>query len=409
MGQLEGFKFKKSDGGLGRTESTNDSVFLLVGAMAIAGATLTHAKAETFIQQKDAEALGITESFDANQNTLAHYHISEAFRLAPNCTLIFLPVAPNGKAQEHTAEIVKTIRANKQIKGVALFGFTNDLSTVGDDVEQLQTQIIEAVKPDGILIDFVLLEGKGKESLQVNTFADLKAKNAPQVSVIIAQDKDIAKISEHYKYHASVGSALGMLGVRNVSENIGSVDIEKKPEFAKGGNTYPLTDAGKKRFISAGISTGQSVEELSNEQIKLLNTRGYILAGQYADTAGFYFSNSPTCVSKTSDYSYIENNRVWNKAARLVRKSLTPRIKSKLPKNPDTGYLKDTIVTSLQEIAGKAIERQMLVTGEISGFDVYINPKQVVTEDSPLKVKIRIVPDDILHAIEEEIDLTTNL
>ena len=328
--------------------------------------------------------------------------------MAPESQIIFLPVAV-GKMQESTAQIVKTIRANKQIKGVGLFGFTNDLSTIAGDVEELQTQIVEAVKPDGILIDFVLVEGVGKQGLEVNNFADLKEKNAPQVSVVIAQDRGIAAIDEAYKYHASVGSALGMLSVRNVSENLGSVDIENKPENAKGGNTYPLTDEGKKRYISGGISTGQSAEELSNEQLKLLNDKGYILAGQYADMAGFFLSNSPTCVSKSSDYSYIENNRVWNKAARLVRQVLSPRIKSKLPKNPQTGYLKESTVTSLQELAGKAIERQMVVTGEISGYAVGIDAKQVVTEETPLKVRIRLVPDDILHAIEGEIGLTSNL
>ena len=376
--------------------------------MAVAGTQLTHGETKSFIQLKDAEAVGITESLDANQKALTHYHLSEVFRLAPESHIIFLPVAV-GKMQDSTAQIVKAIRANKQVKGVGLFGFTNDLSTIASDVEELQTQIVEAVKPDGILIDFVLIEGKGKEGLEVNNFADLKEKNAPQVSVIIAQDKGIATIDEAYKYHASVGSALGMLSVRNVSENLGSVDIENKPENAKGGNTYPLTDEGKKRYISGGISTGQSAEELSNEQLKLLNDKGYILAGQYADMAGFFLSNSPTCVSKSSDYTYIENNRVWNKAARLVRQALSPRIKSKLPKNPQTGYLKDSIVTSLQELAGKAIERQMVVTGEISGYAVSIDAKQTVTEQTPLKVKIRLVPDDILHAIEGEIGLTSNL
>ena len=408
MGQLKGFTLKKAEGGLGRIASTKDNLFLVVAALAVTGTQLTHGEAKSIIQLKDAEALGITESFDANQKVLTHYHLSEIFRLAPESQIILLPVAV-GKMQDSTAQIVKTIRANKQIKGVGLFGFTNDLSTIASDVEELQTQIVEALKPDGILIDFVLVEGRGKEGLEVNNFADLKEKNAPQVSVIIAQDKGIAAVDDAYKYHASIGSALGMLSVRNVSENLGSVDIENKPENAKGGNTYPLTDEGKKRYISAGISTGQSAEELSNEQLKLLNDKGYILAGQYADMAGFFLSNSPTCVSKSSDYTYIENNRVWNKAARLVRQTLSPRIKSKLPKNPQTGYLKDSIVTSLQELAGKAIERQMVVTGEISGYAVSIDAKQTVTEEMPLKVKIRLVPDDILHAIEGEIGLTSNL
>ena len=129
MGQLKGFTLKKAEGGLGRVASTKDNLFLVVAAMAVTGTQLTHGESKFIIQLKDAEALGITESFDANQKVLTHYHLSEIFRLAPESQIILLPVAV-GKMQDSTAQIVKTIRANKQIKGVGLFGFTNDLSTI---------------------------------------------------------------------------------------------------------------------------------------------------------------------------------------------------------------------------------------------------------------------------------------
>lgn len=409
MGYLEGFRIKKADGGLGRTEDTADNVFLLVGAIPTTGTQLTADKAELLIQLKDAEALGITESFDANNHTLAHHHLSEVFRLAPACSIYFLPVEAGVKLQDKAEVILKTLRGNSDIKGIAAFGFDNDLSTVAADVDQLQTAIIDAVKKDGILIDFLLLEGKGKEGLAINSLPNLKEKAAPQVSVVIAQDSAIAALSEHYKYYAAIGAALGMLAVRNVSESLGSVDIETKPEDAKGGSTYPLTDTGRKRFISASISTGVSTDALSNEQLKLLKDRGYIIAGSYPDTAGIYFSAAPTCTSKASDYSYIQNNRVWNKAVRILRRTTTPRIQAKLPKDPTTGYLKDTTVTALQELASKAIEKQMLTTGEIDGLKVSISPKQVVDEDKPLVALLRIVMPDILYIIEGNVGLTNKL
>lgn len=408
MGYLEGFKLKKLESGLGRTISTKDSVFLLVGAMTIASTSLEHGKAYRLLQIEDAEKLGINESYDANQKVLVHYHISEVFRLAPNAEIYFLPVATGGKLQDKSADILKVLREQQTIKGIAAFGFTNDVSILPTEVEVLQTQIVEEAKKDGVLLDFILVEGKGKDNISYSDLEDLKVKNAPQVSVIIGQDKDVAKLDEAYKYHACIGSALGMIAVRSVAENIGSVDIENKPDTARTYNTYSLTDEGLKKFIKAALSTGENINEISTQSQQDLNNKGYIFAGTYVDVAGFYFSNSHTCVSKSSDFTYIENNRVWNKAARLVRAALTPRIKSKLKKDPQTGYLKASTTAYLENLAQKAIE-QMQIADEISGYSVYINPKQIVSETEALKVKISIVVDPILHKIEGEIGLTQNL
>lgn len=408
MGYLEGFKLKKLEGGLGRTASTKDSVFLLVGAMTIASTSLEHGKAYRLLQIEDAEKFGINESYDANQKVLAYYHISEVFRLAPNAEIYFLPVATGGKLQDKSADILKVLREQQTIKGIAAFGFTNDVSTLPTEVEVLQTQIVEEAKKDGVLLDFILVEGKGKDDISYSDLEDLKVKNAPQISVIIGQDKDVAKLDEAYKYHACIGSALGMIAVRSVAENMGSVDIEKKPDTARTYNTYSLTDDGLNRFVSASISTGETIGELSSKSLKDIGNKGYILVAPYVGVAGLYFSNSYTCVSNSSDYCYIENNRVWNKSARLVREALTPRIKSKLKRDPQSGYLKASTTAYLENLAEKAIE-QMQIADEISGYSVFINPKQSVSEVEPLKVRIKVVTDDILHGIEGEIGLTKNI
>lgn len=408
MGYLEGFKLKKLEGGLGRTISTKDSVFLLVGAMTIASTSLEHGKAYRLLQIEDAEKLGINESYDANQKVLVHYHISEVFRLAPNAEIYFMALPTGTDLQSNSTALLTALRATNEVKGIACFGFTNDISTLPAEVEVLQTQIVEEAKKDGILLDFLLVEGKGKDGVSYSDLEDLKVKNAPQVSVVIGQDQGVANLDEEYKYHASVGAALGMIAVRSVAENIGSVDIENKPSTARTYATYSLTDESVERFVNVALSTGENIHAISSQHLKDLNNKGYIFIGPYVDVAGFYFSNSHTCVSSSSDFTYIENNRVWNKAARLVRRALAPRIKSKLKKDPQSGYLKASTTAYLENLAEKAIE-QMQKADEISGFSVYINPKQSVSETEPLRVKIKIVTDDILHGIEGEIGLTKNI
>jgi len=51
----------------------------------------------------------------------------------------------------------------------------------------------------------------------------------------------------------------------------------------------------------------------------------------------------------------------------------------------------------------------MLAANEISGFDSYINPNQVLSEDSPLVIKARVQVDDIIHEISVDLGLTKSI
>ncbi|PIV19407.1 MAG: hypothetical protein COS42_00385, partial [Flavobacteriales bacterium CG03_land_8_20_14_0_80_35_15] len=136
--------------------------------------------------------------------------------------------------------------------------------------------------------------------------------------------------------------------------------------------------------------------------------KAYIFVGFYNGYPGFYFNDSHTCIIKTSDYSRIENNRVWDKAADLVRIALLPRVKSNLLKDPATGFIRDIEATELEVMAEKAID-QMTSAGEISGRDVYVDPKQDITNDVALKIKGELVFNNIIHEMSFDLGLTNKL
>jgi len=266
------------------------------------------------------------------------------------------------------------------------------------------------LKKDGILIDFVLLEGGNATGLDsLNEYPNLREKNAENISVIIGQDAYIAGLETENARHGAIGSALGMLCVRQVSENIGSTDILNKPDDKKGRSFYSLTESGLKRFVTASLSTGQKISELTNEQIKSLVAKGYIFVGPYIGASGMYFSGSATCCTKTSDYAYIENNRVWNKAARLIREALAPFLKGKVKKDPSTGYIKATTIAHWERVCAKASIERMEAENDISGGEIYISEKQSPTEDVPLKISVKIVVDDIVHSFNVDLSLTNKL
>lgn len=409
MGKLQAIKFKKVNGGLGRTTAATDSVSMLVVAMSIAGSSLVYGEAKELLETKDAEVFGITEATDANNKTLAYHHISENFRLAPESTLFILPVEANSTIQSKIAVTLNALKKNRSIKGVGFAGFTNDLSTLPDELDTIQVDLVSEASKEGIDLDYVIIEGRGPASaLLVSAFEDLSTNQAPNISVVIAQDRDIAALDAAYSKYAAVGAYLGMINVRNVAENIGSVNIEKKPLDSLTFDTYPLTSSGAGRFINVGISTGVDIQELTNVQVKALNDKKYIFAGQYEAEADFYFSNSPTCVTEASDYCYIERNRTWNKAKRLISRTLLPKVKSKVPKDPATGYVRTTTISNWETLLERALD-QMVNADEISGYSLNLDPQQYPDESTPFKIQCSLVAHGIVHEFEIELGLTNKI
>lgn len=405
MGNLQGTNINKIDGGNGRLSAINERVFLLVSAMDLGNSTLIANESIKLIQTKDIESYGVNESFDANNKLLVHYHVSEVFRLAPEAILHFLPVAANATLPETIPTVLQTIKMYPEIKGIGFVGFADHtLTSVAALVETLQNDLVKAAKTEGILIDSVLIEAGSADTLVFNTYPDLTTKSAENISVIIGQDSDIAALDPEYTHHASIGSALGMLAVRKPSENLGSTDIINRPEDKKTEKFYSLTDTSKGRFVNVGLSTGEKIEDLTNLQIKALSEKGYILIGSHIGAAGMYFSGSETCTSKTSTYSTIENNSVWNAAARLIREALAPYIKSKVKKDVATGYISTTTVSHWERVATKACIERLESENEISGGSIYIDRKQSPNADTPVKISVTIEADEIAHTFD--VDLT---
>jgi len=187
-----------------------------------------------------------------------------------------------------------------------------------------------------------------------------------------------------------------------------SVDIENKPSYAKGQPTFPLTDSGRGRWVSAVLQNGEEVSSLTATEKQALTTKGYIFIGTYVGLAGLFFSDSPTCDLASSDYAYIENNRVWNKASRAIRQALLPRVKSNILKDTTTGFIRTTEAKELEQIAKNSLNA-MEAAEEISGSAVFIDPEQVIDNATPLNVKAQIVVNGIIYDIVVDLGLTNKL
>lgn len=392
MAQLSGVNIEKLQGGLLRgTAGTDNHVAYIVEMPEGVESTAVNNNGKGVVLKSayDAQLLDINTAYDSNNNMKLYNQILEFFRLAPEATLYLFNSTT-------VADIQSFINNNKDIKGYGI-------NIAYDDVEPNLTSTISAhqimineLASQNRLIDFAMIGFDG-----LNTFdTDLFTMEAPQISVCVACEDNSGLVS--------VGSALGMIAVRKISENMGSVDIENKPRDKRGTENYTLTDPLFDRWLNAYITSGETVSSLDKGILKDMLDKGYIIVASYEGYAGFYFENSYTCIDRASDYAFIENNRVWNHAARTVRNTLLPRVKSKVKKDPVTGFIATTTVSYWTGLVNKALE-QMIVNDDISGFEVNIDPSQVVNSTSPVRVQAMVVADGIVHEFEVAVGLTNNI
>ena len=423
---FQGVIINKINGGLGGAENPDRTAVMVLGCGAIED-TVSINTAYRLLQMSDAEALGITPERDETEGRLDHYQLSEVFRLSPETIIYLIAVGENIKVSDlkNSQDFITALRSIENVNLIAIAGMEEEVAVNGEtpidpfnnetSISALQQAVtasqilVDNLAKDHIYIDAVLLEGKGSYlAATINTMENLREMASPNVSVIIGQDKGIALKNPANSNHAAVGSALGMLMVRAVHENLGSVDIENKPTARRAETGYTLSDVRLQRFISVSLSNGKNFNELSVADQKYLDELGYIYVGAFAGYAGFYFSNSHTCEPQDSDYSFIERNCIWNKAARIVRNTLIPRIRSKVEANPTTGYIKGTTIDDWSARVRNALEA-MLIAGNCADFGIYIDPNQAAVSTKPFKIILNIVADGVVHEFEIDLGFTNRI
>lgn len=416
MSTLNDVVITKLSGGLGRRNPEQDMVSgLLFDGVATTKLALN--KIERLASLEDAEALGITADYDVNGQS-AYYQIQQFFRMNPSGDLYIMTTTATSYEEIAGKAMDMQEKANGNIRQMAIIysGATTFAQTQAA-VLKAQTEADLAYK-DYMPFE-IILEGKG---FTIDA-PSLDGSNAENVSVVVAMDvekafeqklfqKDNLKLyilapneevlpvegsldvynvrnadglkkengavlefvfKNSYKNTAAVGLALGAISKAKVSENIAW--IEK----------FNLTGEG---FAKAGFVGGEEIKTLGT--LGDLNEKRFIFARTHTGLPGVYFNDSATCTTGTSDFAYVENNRTINKATRLLRTALLPKLASPVLVDID-GKLPQSVSKSFEGLCRSALEG-MVANQEVSAFDVYVDPKQNILATSELKVKAEITP-----------------
>ncbi len=326
-----------------------------------------------------AEALGITADNANLPIKIMHYHISELFRLNPDAVLyVGVFDVPAGA---HTFAEISALRIFAQGK-MRQVGVWTSKAFIAGDVALLQAQYSDAYTAFSPL---EILYSPNMYNLADADLPSVSALLSPNVHVFIGQDgaalgKSLYDASVAGTLDASVGvigAAVGATSLAKVSENIGWVD------------KFNMAVPGGELDVPA-LSNGTLIKNLSDAITKdggTLDTKRLIFLKNYPGGTGSFFNDSHGAVVASDDYAYMEDNRAMDKAIRGVYLNLLPNINGPVQIDPATGQLAAEYLEFLKLEAGKALE-QMEKDGELSGYEVSIDPNQDVNATSKVIVNI---------------------
>lgn len=392
----------KGAGGLGRPTPPEDGVCGLVVQGASIGGSLGQYAPVQLKSVKDAEDLLLSTATDQAGKFLVYYHVTEFFRLNPEGELWLMLTAQSNTDWDLMADKDALNTGAKKLLNAAggrirLLGFAFNPVAAYTPVLSggMDAQVLEVVgKAQELAEDEFslhrpvqcIVEGRHFNGT-TGSATNLRTLQSPNVSVVIGNDRSpdwndsLANDyggNPHVLRHAGVGAFLGALSRFQVNWNVG---------WVQNGDIQNTTS---KKWLVPGISSDVAVSSLADSERKALSDKGYVFAYKDHHAPGTYWNDSHTCTGQESDYFCIENNRVMDKAVIGVRRDLFPFVNAPVRVNQD-GTVDKLVLQDLQNKGSRNL-RAMELAGEISGYDIRIDPAQNILANSELKVEFAITP-----------------
>jgi len=328
----------------------------------------------------------------ASLQAVWHYHISEFFRVQPK-GFLWLGFFAIPATYDYIEIATMQHFANGDIRQMGVF-VDSKAFTIGDlTVAQSVCNALDAEK-----MPLSVLYAGNMQASTLSTLSDLATLSNNKISVVIAQDAGGLGNKLWYAYGKSItalGATLGAVALSSVHESIAWVS---KFNLSNG---YELESIG---FANGVKSSDISV---TNGLLDNLDLKRYVFLRKFPNLSGSFFNDNKTAIASTSDYAFINDNRVIDKAIRGIDASLLPSLNSPLLLNSD-GTLANSTIAYLESQAVINTD-QMIRDNEVSAVGVLINPLQNVLTTGTLNVTVNIVPVGVARNIVVNIGFKTSL
>lgn len=305
------------------------------------------------------------------------YHIDEFFRQQANVPLyVGIFAVPAG-----TYDFAEVATMQQYAEGkIRQFGVYKDLEAFATgNVQTLQAQLDTIVSQHKEAI--AILAGDISGTADISSLSDLSTLDSELVSVVIGQDGanlGALLFASYGKSITTLGATLGAIAKAKVSESIAWV---AKFNMSNGSELDTLAFANGVKYNDASVTEGL---------LSALQDKGYIFLRKFVGVAGSFHNENRTATALSSDYAYIADNRVIQKATRGMYASLIPALNSPIVLNSD-GTLTDESIAYFSSL-GETPLIQMVRDGDLSAQEVQISSVQNVVQTGELVVSAVLVP-----------------
>jgi len=316
-----------------------------------------------------------------------HYQIDRFFTRQPKGILFVGFFAIPGSYTFSEVNTVQNFSAGS-IRQVAVYkDFSSDFSS-----SDLTALSLACVVSDNVHKPIQALYGADMTSISdIGTLTDLSLLTANKASAIIGMD---GNAQGYFLFATSgrsvpaIGAALGTVALSKVSESIGWVD------------EFDMSDGIEYEEIAFANGQLFSSEAISDNLLDFLNDYRYIFLRKIVGRDGTFWNGGHTAISVSSDYAYIEDNRTIDKAIRGNYSDIIGTLNGPLELNDD-GTLSDNTVAILE--SKRANLDSMVRAGELSDFDIVVDPNQLVLTTSKLVLTIELLQQGVARQIEVNI------
>lgn len=393
---MNGITFQRAQGGLKRRAEGEDHV----SALLFYSAEATHLPdLLTIYSLEDAERNKVSLA----KTPIVYYHVAEFFRVAPGSKLLVRVVPADSYDGSFTEIKQMQQQAAGAIRQVGVWlGHSNTAN------EANLNKACEDLAAMNMPLSAILAYRMTKEEL--TALPALGTNVHPRVSICIAQDggglgASIAKKGGADKPAVTaIGACMGAIARAKVHESIAWVEKQNMVSTTYVSKSENLA----KELDIAALVDGTLINELTPEQQEVIHNKRYLFLRKHVGQAGSFWNDSFTADKADSDYAYIENNRTIDKAVRGIYKALLPNLSGPIRVDAKTGSISMGTITFLETLAEDTLV-QMERAGELSGFQVVIDPNQSVLGSSKLNVEVKLIPMGVLRQINVNIGFTVKI
>lgn len=363
------------------TAPAGQGVFLNTGTPYVS--TIVGTLAGTLTQNV---VVGVASDID-----ILYYHVSEFFRLQPKGKL-YIGVYATADATTFASVTLMQNFAQGEIKQLGIYQKTTAFAT--SQVATLQA-VLDALETNHKTISSVVYQPDFSTVTDLSTLSNLKLLSGKNVTVSIGQDGDNAG----FKLWKATAKSIGCMGT-----TLGAIALAKVNESIRWIAKFNVASS---EYDALAFANGTDYTTVSDGSIANIDLFGYNFVKKERDLVGSYFNRPHTSIALTSDYTFVYNNRVIDKAIRALRANLLPQLASPLVVNADGTLSEDTIgfFNSLCDRALEVMQRDF----ELSTFSVTIDPTQNVLSTNNLTIAVKLVPVGVADTITVNIGFALSI